>query len=354
MRVRAHPPERFAMKLAVVFVAALVCVPVSCWAQAEQQEVRHHGMMHATDTEHPLSKTAKLTVVDSPGSDEMTVRVGPVNLPVDVEHAPIAQPAVLWLTIPFDGWLTGYHPSIVDAKGHALPGELLHHVGFYDTARSDFLCPNKEEHIFGAGPELNNWPVMPGYGYRVHKDDRIRITTMFNNPTAKNYRDVFLQVRVEYQPMSSQSAALKDIYPAWFNVTECGESGYDLRPGESTKTGEFKLPYSGRLLGVGGHLHDYGQWLVLKNERNKETIATLEADLDLQGRIVAMPVELFAQQGGVPLHRGDVLLVTDAYNNPTGKAISDGAMGIVVGYFLPNEESKLTASQPTGQRPQTP
>lgn len=341
------------MKLAFVFVAALVCIPASCWAQAEQQEVRHHGMMHATDMEHPISKTAKLTVVDSPGSNELTVRVGPIDLPAGVEHGPIAQPPVLWLTIPFEGWLTGYHPSIVDAKGRALPGKLLHHVAFYDNARSDFLCPNKEEHIFGAGPEMNDWPVIPGYGYRVHKDDHIRITTMFDNPTAKNYRAVILQVRVEYQTANAQSTALKDIYPAWFNVTECGESGYNLSPGESTRTGEFKLRYSGKLLGVGGHLHDYGQWLVLKNERDKETIATLEPDLDPKGRIVAMPVELFAQQGGVPLRRGDVVLVTDAYNNPTGTVISDGAMGIVVGYFLPDEEAQFKASQPIDQRPKT-
>lgn len=310
-------------------------------------------MMHAAETEHPVSQTAKLTVTDDPGLHEMTVRIGPISLPIDMEHETLAQPPVLWLTIPFDGWLTGYHPSIVDTKGHELPGKLLHHVAFYDTARSDFLCSSREEHIFGAGPEMNDWPVIPGYGYRVHKGDRIRITTMFDNPTAKNYRDVLLQVRVEYQPSNTQSAALKDIYPAWFDVTECGESGYDLSPGESTKTGEFKLRYSGKLLGVGGHLHDYGQWLVLKNERTKQTIATLEADLDSRGRIVAVPVELFAEQGGVPLRSGDVLSVTDAYNNPTGKMIADGAMGIVVGYFLPDEESQFTASRPVQERPKT-
>lgn len=309
-------------------------------------------MMHAAETEHPVSPTARLTVADNPASHEMTVRIGPVSLPVDVPHAlPLAQPPELWLTVPFDGWLTGYHPSLVDAKGHDLPGELLHHVGFYDTVRSDFLCSDKEEHIFGAGPEMTDWPVIPGYGYRVHKDDRIRITTMFDNPTAKSYRDVFLEVRIEYQPAKAQGGALRDIYPAWFNVTECRESGYDLAPGQSTRTGEFKLRYSGKLLGVGGHLHDYGQWLVLKNERTSQTIATLEANLDAKGRILGVPVELFAERGGVPVHSGDILAVTDAYNNPTGKLIVDGAMGIIVGYFLPDEPSPFTLSRPVHAPP---
>jgi hypothetical protein len=339
---------RFGLLIAMVLFAA-----VPCWPQAEQQELKHHGMMHAEDTEHPVSKTAKLTVDDNPAAHEMIVRVGPVSLSADSEHTTLAQPPVLWLTIPFDGWLTAYHPSIVDSKGLALANNLLHNVAFYDTGQADFLCSNKEEHIFGAGAEMNDWPVIPGYGYRVHKNDRIRIATTFENPTAKNYRDAFLQVRIEYQSANTERSTLKDIYPVWFNVMQCGESGYNLSPGESTKTAQFKLPYSGKLLGVGGDLHDYGQWLVLKDDRTKQTIAALEADLDSKGRIIAMPVELFSEEGGVPLHGGDVIEVTDAYNNPTGKLISDGAMGVIVGYFLPNQESQLTASRPVDERPQT-
>jgi hypothetical protein len=342
------------MKFALLFVGAFIFTCASCWAQAEQQEVRHHGMMHAADVEHPVSKTAKLTVANNPASHEMNIRIGPVSLPTDAEHTPVAQPPVVWLTIPLDGWLTAFHPSIVDAKGQALPNKLLDHVALYDTAQADFLCPNKEEHVFGSGPEMSDWLVIPGYGYRVHKDDRIRITTALDNSPAKNYHDVFLQIRVEYQLAGADSSApLRDIYPAWFNVTECSESGYDLSPGESTKTGQFKLRYSGKLLGVGGRLHDYGQWLVLKNESTKQTIATLEADIDSKGRIVAVPAQSFAEQGGVSLRSGDLLTVTDAYNNPTGRLITDGATGIIVGYFLPDQESQLTASRPVDERPQT-
>lgn len=340
------------MKFALLFAAVFLFATLS-WAQAEQQEVRHHGMMHATDEGHPVSKTARLTVADDPAVHQMMVRIGPVSLPANADHMTVPQPPTLWLTIPLDGWLTAYHPTLVDAKGQALPSKLLHHVAFYDTARPDFLCSNKEEHIFGAGAEMNDWPSIPGFGYRVHKGDRIRISTMFGNPTPENYRDVFLQVRIEYQLQNEHGPGLKDVYPAWFDVMGCGDSGYDLAPGESTKTGEFKLPYSGELLGVGGHLHDYGEWLVLKNDRTNQTIATLEADADSQGRVISMPVQLFAGHGRVQVHSGDVIEVTDAYNNPTGKSITDGAMGIVVGYFLPDEESQLTVLGQAPERPQT-
>ena len=38
---------------------------------------------------------------------------------------------------------------------------------------------------------------------------------------------------------------------------------------------------------------------------------------------------------------GDKLTVTSAYNNPTGKLLRDGAMGIVVGYFVPQDPAAL-------------
>lgn len=341
------------MKFALLLAAVFAFTSAPSWGQAEQQEVRHHGMMHATDEQRPVSKSARLTLADDPAAHAMTVRIGPVSLPANAEHMAVPQPPTLWLEVPLNGWLTAYHPSLVDAKGETLPNKLLHHVAFYDTARPDFLCSNKEEHIFGAGAEMNDWPAVPGFGYRVHKGDRIRISTMFGNPTAENYRDVFLQVRIEYQLQSERATGLKDIYPAWFDVMGCGESRYDLAPGESTKTGEFKIPYSGELLGAGGHLHDYGQWLILKNARTNQSIATLEPDFDSQGRVVSMPIKLFTGNGGVQIRSGDIIEVTDAYNNPTRKSIAGGAMGIVVGYFLPDEESQLTALRQAGERPQT-
>lgn len=342
-----------ATKLSLAFAAALLVSAPTCWAQAEQQEVRHHGMMHASDTGHPVSKTAKLSVTDNAAQHELIVRVGPVDLPALADHSTVEQPPTFWLTIPFNGWLTAYHPSISDSKGDVLPNKLLHHVAFFDTARPDFLCSNKEEHIFGAGGEMNDWPVIPGFGYRVDKGDRIRVTAMFGNATATGYKDVFLQVRVGYQLGNSDAAGLKDVYPAWFDVMGCGESSYDLSPGESTKTGQFKLPYSGRLLAVGGHLHDYGEWILLRSSQTNETIATLEASVDSQGLVVSMPVELLTDRGGVHLHSGDWVEVTDAYDNRAGKEIAEGAMGIIVGYFVPDQESQLAALRPAVERPQT-
>ena len=54
-----------------------------------------------------------------------------------------------------------------------------------------------------------------------------------------------------------------------------------------------------------------------------------------------MPVVLFNDRGGYKLNKGDVLRVSSIYDNPLGKPIPEGAMGIVVGYFLPENDAEV-------------
>lgn len=284
---------------------------------------------------------AGLEVQDDPAAQALTVRLGPLNLPAHTDHMHTAQPAPEFLAMPFDGWIRAYHPRLVDGRGKALPGRLLHHVAFYNTARPDFVCPNKQEHIFGAGGEMNDWPATPGYGYPVRRGDRIRISGMFHNPTASSYPQAYLEVRMEYTRGESAATPLRSVYPTWLDAKSCGDSSYDLKPGRNVTTGDVTLNYSGILLGVGGHMHDYGRELLLENLTRKQTVATLPAKLDPAGRMVSMPIVMFMNQGGYKVGQGDRMQVTATYDNPTGHSLRDGAMGIVVGYFLPADEGQF-------------
>lgn len=317
---------------------ALLLLFASCSAFAQHQ----HGA-HAQSSEgmaHKIDPAAQLAVRDDAATHVLLVRVGPLNLPAHSSHHDVAQAAPQMLTVPVDGWFTAYHPQLVDAAGKTLPSRLLHHVAFWNTGRADFLCLNKPEHVFGAGGEMNDWPALPGFGYRVHAGDQIRIDTMFHNPTDTSYPQAYLEVRVEYAPAG---AKLASVYPAWFDVQSCGSSGYDLPAGRSVKTGEVKLEFSGKLLGLGGHLHDYGRGLSLQTSASKDPVADLAAKLDGQGRILSMPVVMFTDSGGYKIRKGDVFRVSATYDNPTGKLIPEGAMGIVVGYLLPDNEADLAA-----------
>jgi len=54
-------------------------------------------------------------------------------------------------------------------------------------------------------------------------------------------------------------------------------------------------------------------------------------------------VKLFVQQGGYKFAANDVLKISATYDNPTGKLLRDGAMGIAVGYFVAADDAKMAA-----------
>ena len=285
---------------------------------------------------HMVTSQASLSLTQDAAKQEIVARLGPLNLPAHTDHHALPQPAPQMLTIPFDGWITAYHPSLVDDAGQPLPGRMLHHVAFWNTRRSDFLCPNKEEHIFGAGGEMNDWPALPGFGYRVHKGDQIRVTTMFHNPTDESYPSAWLVVRMEYQPAP---ANLKSVYPAWFDVKKCGDSSFPVQSGGMSLNASIPLNFSGRLLGVGGHMHDYGEQLVLSDTTRGKEIANLHSTLDEQGRIQHMPIAVFIDRGGFPLKKGDEVAVQAKYASP--REPNAEGMAIVVGYFLPDNDADM-------------
>ena len=72
-------------------------------------------------------------------------------------------------------------------------------------------------------------------------------------------------------------------------------------------------------------------------------MATLDAKVDNQGRLLDTPIVMFLDKGGYRFHKGDSLRTTASYDNPTGKLLRWGAMGIVVGYFLPDNDAAMAA-----------
>src|SRR2546429_9042345 len=88
------------------------------------------------------------------------------------------------------------------------------------------------------------------------------------------------------------------------DVAACGNSGYDLPAGKSEKTGTVTVKYDGLLIGVGGHLHDYGKQIVLQDVSRQETVATLDAKADAQGHLESVPVKLLVQDGGYTVAAG--------------------------------------------------
>jgi hypothetical protein len=328
---------------------SLITASAAQQQQREQPAAPAHDMAHMHHNHdgfmqqgmhHAVAKGTKLEQQVDGATHTITLREGPLTLPANTDHMKMPQPPDVFWTIPLDAFLRAYTPRLVDAKGNAVPGTVLHHTAFWNTNRSDFLCPNKEEHIFGAGSELTDWMEIPGYAYRVQKGDKIRIETMVHNPTTTVYDNVYLEVKIPY---ADPIATVKSVYPTWMDVQSCGNSGYDLHAGKNENTGTVTVKYDGILLGVGGHMHDYAKQITLEDTTRKETVATLNANLDEKGQLLSMPVVTFLDRGGYKFAAGDELRITATYDNATGKPLPAGAMGIVVGYFLPADDNAMSA-----------
>jgi hypothetical protein len=342
---------RLALPIALLSISVMA-LPHALRAAQQQQQTpapathdmdhthHNHGGFMQEGMHHAVAKGIRLEQQVDAATHTITVREGPLTLPANTGHMKMPQPPDVFWTIPLDAFLLAYTPRLVDANGGAVPGIVLHHTAFWNTNRSDFLCPNKEEHIFGAGTELTNWTEIPGYGYGVQKGDKIRIETMVHNPTGTSYDKVYLEVKIPY---ADPTTSTKSVYPTWMDVQSCGDSGYDLKPGKNENTGSVTVKYNGILLGVGGHMHDYAKQIVLEDTTRKETVATLDAKLDEKGQLLSMPVVMFSDRGGYKFTAGDQLRITATYENITGKPLPDGAMGIVVGYFLPADDSAMSA-----------
>src|SRR5690606_29253577 len=131
-----------------------------------------------------------------------------------------------------------------------------------------------------------------------------------------------------------------DIYPLALDVNYLvGESAaYDLPPGRSERSFEFVMPIDGRMLGVGGHMHDYGESLSLVDLQNDRTVFELKAVKDSTGRVISIPREVYGVAGrGRKLKAGRRYRVTAVYDNPTGAMIPLGGMGEIGIGFTPDD-----------------
>ncbi len=80
---------------------------------------------------------------------------------------------------------------------------------------------------------------------------------------------------------------------------------------------------------------------MLETTTRNENVATLNARIDDHGRLLSIPIAYFLQTGGYRLNKGEALKVTATYDNISGHFLPEGAMGIVVGYFLPDNDAEM-------------
>jgi hypothetical protein len=224
--------------------------------------------------------------------------------------------------------------DVVDANGAPVsPHDVhLHHIVMTTSARQDRLCPGRRERFIGSGMERTPITLWGPYTYLVGADDQWGSIYHVMNETAPGTpaKTVYIQYTLGYQPQATAENS-RPVTPLFMDVTGCGGSEYDV-PGNGgpgsvhTASRSWTSPADGIAVFAGGHLHDGGIDIALKDETTGQVgckgVATYHHNPDHLATI-----------NGCVMHdritTGHTYSVTARYDNSEPVP---GAMGIMLVY----------------------
>lgn len=250
-------------------------------------------------------------------------------------------------TWPVSGWLRGARVELVDSLGRALPQRLLHHINLLDLSRRQLIHAGLER-LWAAGAETDPVMLPAGIGVPVEAGAAFGLALAYD--PAQLPRGSWIRVRARWMP-TNMNPRPRDVFPVLVDVNyQVGRSAsYDLPSGRSERVFEFAWPLDGHVLGVGGHLHDYGVELRLEDLDRHAVVIRLRARRDSAGKLLGMPQALYGVSGaGKRLVAGRHYRLVAVYDNP-GPAIEQGAMAEMGMAFMPDEPSAWPVLVPGDQ-----
>ena len=297
-----------------------------------------------------------VTVKVDSARHEVTITSGPwklANMP-PMDHAMMdmgsADAPVQHFEWPVDGWFRGFKYELVDEQGTVLDRRVLHHMIMVNFDRRQLLYPALER-LAGAGSETADASVPKTIGVPLSRGTDLGFYIMWHNETGKDLDAVYLKYTMLWMPTNQNPRPVTSL-PIYMdvNLTVGASNMFDAPPGRFTKSYEFTLPVGGRLLGVGGHLHDYGSLVRLEDAENGKELARVVARRDSAGHVLGVSRKLFGVSGeGLKLVGGHRYRVVGVYDNPTSKT-APGVMAHMVGLFVPDDMGqwpKVDTTDPT-------
>ena len=235
----------------------------------------------------------------------LTFTTGPISVPAfSVVQQPMAakSPAV-------DGYVVGMDAEVVDAAGRVQGRDrvMLHHIVFAKVGAPDYTCGGFTERFFAEGEERMALSLPSGYGYANKATDRWALLYML-----MNHKPQTLKGYIRYHVRYVTGEARTPVKPVWLDVRNCSgpDPVFDVPGGGKsfstfTKTADFTMPESGRLVAGGGHLHGGGIRLELRNATCGTTAVRVAAHLGRAEAAADPPRAGPDEDVGVPVDRGD-------------------------------------------------
>ena len=185
---------------------------------------------------------------------------------VEFPKAPVRAPKL-------DGYVTHMTASLVDRRGPPITirDVMLHHFVFHRNGQRPELGPctsRRGEAIYGTGEEQEDLRLPGGYGYRVRTADKWRITAMLMSHSERS-----IDAYIRYKVTVVTGRTMKSVEPFWVRANGCGpQVSYPVLggggPGSTNhRSYDWKVPFDGRIVAVGGHLHGGAQDMWMSQPR---------------------------------------------------------------------------------------
>jgi hypothetical protein len=317
---------------------------------AQETHAGHHGAAEGAAAE--AGSEAGLHLLQGPPGAELVVRndvprrtlyveYGPLELPAGVGYA--GELVTVTVEVPFgiDGWVRSFEIELVDGEGRRVTEPVLHHAGLFQPNRRDLFSETMER-IVAFGQETEAIRLPGQLGYRVTPEDSALLLGALYNTGPEHYEALHLRMTLVYAD-ARRDPRHDDVLPLYLDVMPAGNRIYDIPPGVSSRSAEWSPAVDGRIIGLGGHLHQYGAALVLEDLTSGDTIWVGEAIHDEDHELLGVSRAVFHR--GVPMRADRVYRITAVYDNPTGETVP-GAMGKIGGVFVPERGAVLPPVRP--------
>jgi len=289
----------------------------------------------------PAVAALPMAHVEASRAGELIVDLRGVNLPAHTMHHMILQPPVSRIEVPSGGAVYGFRVEVVDSLGRELPKSLIHHFNVIDPEARELFVPISHR-LLAAGSETGEqrvpWLL---FGHPVQAGQTLILSAMLHNPTGVSYPDARVRLILDYTP-KGRPWPFFHAYTWQMDVLfPVGDKSFDLPPGRSERWYEGSPAIPGDIVAIGGHLHDYGTDLELKDVTSGKVIWHAKPVTDGAGHVVKIPIgKLYGLLHlGVHIEPSHRYRLTVRYDNPTGQTIPNGGMGVVGGLFTPDRHA---------------
>ena len=300
------------------------------------------GPVRTAATEHGLRvrvDSAHHAVILSAGTYDLAPAMNDMpGMPMGMMQMDMS--SLLHFTWPVTGWIRGVRLRVTDGSGKVLSSRLIHHINVINFGRRQLFYPIPER-LIALGEETGDIRVPATVGIPVTTAMPMAMIIAWHNHSANEIKGVSVEMTVEYSPTNLVPRPVS-VMPVYLDVMNpvAADVDFDLPAGRFTKSRDFKLPLSGRIIGAGGHEHDFGTGLTLQDvsdSTHPHQVVRVGTKRNAKGVVLSIDQLLPGITGdGIKLQQGHTYRMTGSYDNPTGKSIEKGAMIHMILLYVPD------------------